>query len=135
MNSASQDVGQFLVDKGIGLFGGQSAFAIYVNNEPPEPDDVITLYDTSSPPPARAMNTTSVFTKFTNFQIRTRGNDQKVTYAKLDTIIKTINNISAWIIINSTRYMNFQPVTDILSLPQDDNERWIFVINYQTIRN
>ena len=135
MKSASQDVGQFLVDEGIGVFGGQTPFAIYVNNEPPSPDDVITLYDTQSPPPARTMNNTSVLTKFTNFQIRVRGNDQKAVYEKLDSIIVKLNEIPAWITINSTRYMNFQPITDSFRLPQDDNERWIFVINYQTIRN
>ena len=133
MNSASQDTAEHLASKGIGTIGGQTKFAIYINDEPPKPANVITLYDRPSPAPARAMNTV-ILVRFTNIQIRARSIDQKEGYQKLDDILTEINSIESWITINDTVYQNFQPTTDIIRMARDEDKRWIFVVNYQITR-
>ncbi len=135
MNSASEDIATYFASlPAFGPIGGLSAFAIYVNDEPAKPDDVITLYDAPSPSPARAMNNKTVKVKFTNFLIRVRGVNQKTTYDKIDELYTALNDIESWITVNDTNYMNFEPTTDIFRLQRDDNKRWVFAVNYQTTR-
>ena len=141
MNAISLDISSYLVSQGLGAKGGQSDWAIYRNQTPASgqdngvaSDNVITLTDTSGPPPARTMNASQKLAQFTGLQIMARGTVQNAVYERLKLIYDNINSIEKWITINNTIYMNFQPMSDINIIARDERQRWIWTVNYQVIR-
>jgi len=140
MNAVTKDLVEYFVAEGLGVKGGKTDWALYMNQEPasgkdngPASDNVITLYDQAGQPPARCINSQKT-AFFTAFQIRARGNVQTDVRERLKLLRDKLTSIEGWLQLNGTDYMNFQPLSDMFLIARDDRQRWIWAVNYQVLR-
>ena len=85
-NSPAEIVRQLLVDQGIGTFpsppGNQSgSWPVYVAEEPSQPDNCLTVYDTTGKDDGRRMIDGVMFTH-DGFQLRIRSTDHQTGWVK-----------------------------------------------------
>lgn len=72
------------------------------------------------------------------FQILVRGVRQgaiNTLYATIKAIHEFLIEQSELVTINSTDYLGFEPVSGVIALGRDDNNRFVYSSNYYTYRN
>lgn len=130
MNSVSEDIKDILELSASGL---TLTFAtdLFVSKEPDTPDAAVTIYDGVGGPPDVQHRL-----DYPGVQVRIRGarNNGYAAAYSLAEDIKLVLNGYAGKIINSTTYVLIRATTDILFLGYDDNDRPMFVINFDIIR-
>jgi len=127
-NVPTVDVKDLLVAAGIGAFGGTADWAIYIGNEPDEPNNVITLFDTPGP----ASNP-----KFRldepRFQIRVRSHNYNTGHLKAEEVKAQLLGLPSQT-FNGTRYVGIWVVLETTFLKADGEGRSVFVTTYRIIR-
>lgn len=120
-NPPSVDVKKILVDGGV-------LTPIYVGEEPVNPDEVVTIYDTGgdNPNPKWVID-------FPDIQIRSRANDYSTSYSNLLIIRDKILGMDKST-VNTTDYVGIFATSDILSLERDSHDRYICVCNFRINR-
>ncbi len=127
----SHDIAALLEDNGIGTMGTD----IFVNDEPPDPDNCVTIYDTGG---ASGPVTNAKTYKEPTIQIRVRNRRYSDGYEKASLIQSVMESNSRSRYSPSGESYNYTAlykVTEILNLPRDESSRTIFVQNFRCPRN
>lgn len=122
MNSPALDIANFLELEAVETL-------VYVNEEPAEPNDCVTVYDTGGADP---MVVDDVYSP--TIQVRVRNLDSQLAYAKQYQIRDILVAVSNQI-INSTDYVAMWLQGDIISIGRDENNRYILTSNYRLMRS
>jgi len=139
MKPASEDIKDMLVAGGIGVFGAASGWSINIGVEPSKPnapDTTLTIYDTGGSLLYTMTNTDNPV-MYNTFQLRVRANGYVAGYQKLLAASKVLENQTTYVNDDDTydvSYYTIKRTTDIMSLGEDDNDRKIWVTNFQTTR-
>ena len=127
-NAPTFDVKDLLVNAGIGAFGGETDWSIYIGSEPNKPNNVITLFDT----PGTASNP-----KFRldepRFQVRVRSKNYNIGFQKAIEVSAQLQGLPSQT-FNGTRYEGIWVVLETNFLKADGEGRSIFVTTYRMIR-
>jgi len=138
-NSTAEIIGQMLVDLGICSDSNQSNWQLYIGNEEDNPDNCITVYDTSSLDQGYLMIDGSKQGP-NGVQIRIRGINRKTSYQKSDEIFTALSkNIKAGaydrtirIGDNSYKFRSISSISNVISLGKETNtNRYLHTINTQ----
>lgn len=129
MNAPSVDVAAILAAGGLGL---TFATNLFVGQEPTEPDNVVTVFDTPGYPPQLSLDKTEVY-EYPAIQVRVRNNSYLAGY-ELAADIKTLLHGLAHETWNNTRYELIRCMQDPFLLDYDENGRARFVINFDLQR-
>ena len=115
MNAASVDIKDLLVIEGIGVFGEN----LFVGKEPSQPNECITLYDTTAGEqnPKLAIDEVSL-------QVRVRSATYIDGYSKANSVKVALEGRSS-IMLGTTNYIGFW-ATSISFVHYDENDRAIF---------
>jgi hypothetical protein len=122
MNSAAYDIATFLESNTIET-------TCYVNSEPTEPNNCVTIYDTGGSDP---LVVSDVYQP--TIQVRVRNLDSQAAYAKQYQIRDLLQDAISQV-INSTDYIGMWLQGDIISLGRDENSRYILTSNYRLMRS
>lgn len=125
MISPAKEIAQYLEAQGPWDIGGSASFSLYMNVEPNEPENVVTVYDT----PGGTLDTDELDIETPNFQVRVRckkhSDGYAVQVAIRDLLVRT-QPIGSFIgvVLND----------GIHSSGRDQNLRHVLTANYRTIR-
>jgi len=133
MNSASEDLKDILVAGGIGAFGGTSRWAISIQAEADEPNDVVTLYDVSGLSPAQLKNVSLDPVRYPYVQIRVRSVSYTDGVAKMEAIVGILNQKIKFT-QGGTYYLGVFLVGEPLGLDPDINRRHLRVASFRIVR-
>lgn len=127
MNSASEDIKDFLVSAGVGTFGTD----IFIGPIPDAPDNCIGIIDTSGMPDDLTLDSDEYFER-PSVQVLTRNEGYQAGYVKARATRTALRkyNISQ----NSTSYLSIVARHDVLFVGRDDGGRYLFSVNYQIVR-
>jgi hypothetical protein len=126
MNSPAKDIADKLQALVIGTFGTN----IFVSEEPKNPNDCVTIYDTGGSGDA-AFADIELYQP--TIQVRVRNKTYPLAYAKQEQIRDALI-IPITFTINSAVYLGIWLQSDIISLGRDDNNRYILTANYRIER-
>lgn len=130
MNSASEDIKDMLDgESSLGLTYGTDLF---IGKEPSTPDNCVTIFDTSSFPPMRAVDPTVKY-YYSSVQIRVRNKRYLDGYAVARNIFDSLHN-RAQEMWNGTLYTVIQAAGEPALLDWDGNNRPRFIINFNMNR-
>ena len=128
MNSTAIDTAEILQDAGIGSISSQSDWGIFYGQEPVRPNNCITVYDSGGFEAIPEADLTEPA-----IQIRVRANDYSAGYAKCleirDYLINFFNQVK-----NSSLYVLYVNQGDILALGTNENNRFLWTMNFRIIR-
>lgn len=139
MNAISETLKDVIVAAGVGQFGGSADWAIYIGDEPPTPDNVISLFDYSTEDVAdtdladgsRAVDRMRV-------QVRIRALAQMDAHAKFQQIQTVLQSTSPFGNVegaDAVRYVKFIPLeSGPMPIGRDDRQRFMFTRNYRCNR-
>jgi len=128
MSSPAVDMATALQSAGVGTTGVD----IFVNVQPTDPDQCITLRDTGSwREPEKGLD---LYYPLVQALIRGGPNQFVPTYALAETVRDTILGLSPQT-INLTKYNGFWCNSDILTLGQDQQRRNLFSVNFRLMRS
>lgn len=136
MNPVSFDIKDLLVAEGIGVFAANTGWSISIAVEPVDPDTVITIYDVTGTLDYNLDGSVNPIQHYNN-QIRVRAEDYQVGYNKALEISQFLDKKERFDETAGTydvHYALIQRTSDIISLGEDDNDRFIFVVNFKTTR-
>jgi len=125
MNPASIDIKNMLeADSSLALEFGVDLF---ISKEPPKPNDCVTLYDTPSFPPERALDVDNIIYN-SSVQVRVRDMDYILGMALARNIMTSLHARAqeAW---NGTLYTVIQATGEPALLHRDENDRVLIIIN------
>ena len=129
MNAVCVDIATMLAANGHGTFGADGSIYAFAWNE--KLDDQILIMDSGNiPVPLRELNENP------KFQILVRGKkgaDINTAYGVIDAIHRFLI-VQARQVISLTEYAYYEPITGIISLGRDENDRYVFSSNYFTFR-
>lgn len=125
MNSPAKDVADHLDDLDLGIVGS----TIFVAEEPATPNNVITVYDTGGS--GDVYQDIELFQP--TIQVRVRNLSYPVGYSLIEDIRDSLVLPEAFE-INSHHYIGAWLQGDIFSLGKDQNNRYIFTVNFRLER-
>lgn len=142
MNAASEDVKDRLVAGGLGVFASQTdgTFGIFIGHEPTTPDTTITIYDTGAPFPGYYLDRAHPPTDFSTFQIRVRDQQYLDSHKKIKDVDDFLSQIASFNVPGvdvgelNVRYSSILKTSGPLFLEKDNNDRFIWVANFQVFR-
>jgi hypothetical protein len=134
MNSVAEDIKDRLVAYAIGTFAATSGWAIYISQEPTDPDTVVTIYDSMGPAPVDFFDSDVNPVNRDPFQIRVRGTSYLTARAKIDDIDAVLHRTGAFTVAGSARYLDIWRTSSPFVLSHDERQRIIWVVNYMTLR-
>jgi len=114
-------------------FGGLLAWAVFLNEEPTEPNNCVTIYSLPSRPPVLYNDPSHAVTEYPDFQIRVRGINWQTSYNMIKLIESMISHIGSFS-VGTMKYMDIIPQTSEYQLPDDDNGRKIWVQSFFALR-
>ena len=133
MNPVSEDLKDKLVTSGTGVFAAVTGWGIFIGAEPEKLNTTITIYDTGGPKPETVQNRSVSPLRREGIQVRVRGIDYKTAYAKIEAIVNTIVGYGKFA-VTTVKYKGVFRTSDILFLEQDDTDHYIWVVNFQAVR-
>lgn len=133
MISPAHNLALYLEAQGVGAFGGSEPWCISVGGEPALPESVVTLYDTGG-----TVDTDEVDHR-ANVQVRIRGRSYPEVYQKQIAIRDLVSlpaTVAAPAAAESEDTVDLVVIqdSDVLSLGQDDNDRYVLVVNYVVMK-
>jgi hypothetical protein len=138
MASPAEVLRVLFVNLGLGSDpASNSAWPIYVSNEPSDPDDCITLYDLVGAKYERAQPTGEVL-GFDGFQVRVRSTDYPTGYTRADAIhtalAETVYQNTVTLGASKFYVHDINRIGDVIPLGVDNprSKRNLFTINAQT---
>ncbi len=126
MNPFSEDLKDMLeAESALGLTFGTDLF---IGSEPPEPDQCVTIYDTGGQSPD-----VHIEYRRPTAQVRVRSNAYRDGWVLANDILEALNgkHEETW---NSTRYLTIWTLSDVLYIGKDQNDRFLFTVNFLTHR-
>lgn len=130
MNPASEDIKDMLVaESALALTLGTT---LHLHREPAKPDNCVTIYDTPSFPPDLSFVQGESYYR-SSVQIRARNFDPDVALSQLRDIMDVLHNRAqeTW---NATLYTVIQATGEPALLAWDENNRAIYIINFNLQR-
>lgn len=128
MNPISTVFKDYLVAQSIGDFGGTDDWSIYISKEPQAPDKVITIFDVGGPAPGHTFDVSHKPYYHTSIQLRVRGTGYEETYVKIVAVAELLKSRGKFT-DSGIRFERVSIAGDYINLPQDDDARYIFVVN------
>lgn len=128
MNASSEDFKDMLVAAGLGLVFAENLFK---GIEPPEPDNCVTIFDTTGTSPLTTLDQKSFYNP--SIQIRVRNNAYTAGWDLIESISLTLH-ARAQEIVNGTLYSAILVSGSASMLHWDENGRVIFIINFNIQR-
>jgi len=129
MNASSVDIKDILAGySSLGLVFGTNLF---VASEPALPNDCVTVYDTSGSM-ARALDPDNKL-YFSSIQVRVRDHDYREGWDKINDIREYLD-AKVGTKQGGTTYIMIRATSDPQFLERDENERYVFFINFEIIR-
>ena len=113
---------------GVGDFRG------YVGEEPPLPDNIVTVLTNRDGPPIPVANQSLPVYEFNSITIRVRGKDYTTAYTKAKDIFKQFQNLPSFVNSEGVEYSGILASSSVWEMPRDESERWIFACDYQPVR-
>lgn len=129
MTTPAHDVAKYLASLGIGTWAGANTWAIYAFQEPTEPENVITVYDTGGAGP----DTDEMDWQRPTFQVRVRCKVYRDGYAK-HLAIRNALLLTSPITMLTSVFIGINMTSDIVSLGKLDNNLFALTANYTAIR-
>jgi hypothetical protein len=130
MNAVSEDIKDILIaDSSLGLVFQTNLF---ISREPSKHSNCVTIFDIPGYSPQLLLEGAMGF-RTESFQIRVRNTDYKVGYALANDIMVLLHGLEH-VTYNSTLYMVIYCTSGPAMLGWDDNNRVIFVINFNLQR-
>ena len=129
MNATCFDIATLLGDNGFGTFGADGDIYAFAWNESIDAQ-ILVLDSGNIDVPLKDFNEQPMF----QILVRGKKNDD------INTVHTLIRSIHEFLIvqtrqtINLAEYLEYEPMTGIISLGRDDNNRFIFSSNYYTFR-
>lgn len=122
------ELADFLAQRGVGTRGsGDSAWSIFVSEEPTAPDKTITLYDSGG------FDRLAEAIRQPTIQVRVRANDYQEGYEKHEQILQELHAIGQQA-IGAHWYVGVFLQSDIISIGRDVSRRVRLTANYRIIR-
>lgn len=123
-----QDVLDVLV--AAGLVDGGTGWKSALSNMPPDPDQVVALFETPGQAPGAAVDI-----DYPGFQVRVRGNRKEydVARAKLEACYLALHKLTGT--LSGTYYISILASGSVLPLGEDGNERPEITQNFQCQRS
>jgi hypothetical protein len=125
MNSPAKDIADRLQALTIGTLGTN----IFLSEEPVDPNECVTIYDTGGSGDVYQ----DIRLYQPTIQIRTRSMTYPAGYAKQEQVRDALI-LPVTFTINNTRYIGVWLQSDIMSLGRDANNRYILTANYRIER-
>lgn len=132
MNSAAFDIASIIDAAGFADLGGNSKWALTVNQMPIDPPDSMTVYD-SGGFETELYSTGETPQDRPTIQIKIRGEDHQETWEKVKQVADYLLTLTEYD-FSTTRYIGIWQTTGILSLGTDDDNRYIFTVNFRILR-
>jgi hypothetical protein len=130
--SPARELAEHLKDAGIvPAVGGSAPWSVHVSREPPNPDAVVTLYDTGGFD-AVLIDEADILSHPT-IQVRVRCRNYDDGYAKHEAI-KDELVLPTHRVIGDHRYVGIYPQGDITGIGRDDQDRQLITANYRILR-
>ena len=130
MNPPSEDFKDVLAAAGVGVFGAQGGWGIYIGTEPERPQATITLYDTGGfePDPARLLDKPTVL-------IRVRGEPggYQAAFAKAAEVRDALLGLPSQT-LGGAWYVGVWVTGDIGFVSNDDHDRPVFTMSLRAVR-
>lgn len=126
MSSPAYEMAQYLESLGIGVFAGSSGWSISVDRAPVSPDNAITLQDQAGGEP----DTDELDIRRPNLLIQVRSDDYRQGYAKQQEIMTALITPAPFT-YNGIYYVGLRALSDVLSLGQDESNRFVTQCTYQ----
>lgn len=131
MNNVAEDIKDILLgESSLELTFGTDLF---VGREPAEPNDCVTIFDTSGQPPQLTLEEEGATLNYDSFQIRVRNTSYRDGWDVIESIQDLLHGRAneTW---NGTMYSVIFCSSGPALLEWDENDRVKFIINYRTIR-
>ena len=126
--SPAFDLATKLQTLGFGTIAAESGVSIAVSTEPDAPDECITVYDTGGAGP----DTHEMDLLRPTIQVRVRARTYAAGYARMRAIqIALIAILSET--LDTYKFIMVQPISDILAIGRDENDRFHLTSNYQLL--
>lgn len=130
-NAPSRDMKDLLVAASVGVFGvnpDADGWSIFIGNEPDEPDNTITIYDTpgEAPHPKFRLD-------YPRFQVRVRCRTYDAGWLKIEEVKSALLGLPSQT-INGTIYEGIWAVTESAFLLRDGRNRSVFTSTWRIIR-
>ena len=129
MNAPSHDLAEHL-ETSVAATGLIHGTDLFTGREPPDPDAVVTLYDTGGEPPQAGFKYDMPTLQA---RIRSPKEGQVAGYATAESVKDALHGLTN-VTINSTRYIGIWAMGDIHQLEWDQNARAIFTVNFRIHR-
>lgn len=139
MNSVAEDIKDILVSEGIGTFGANTDWGIFISQEPPGgegegPDKCVTIFENGGEP-EDSLNGDRVDNFSFQVRCRTEAGGYLSAYNKLEDIITILNQKKDYILVTQQiRYAIINRDGLIEFLYRDSNNRAIFICNFSGLR-
>lgn len=130
MLAPSEDLAAFLASQMIGDRGAAKGWSLNTDVSPPSPDTSITLIDYDGDGP----DTDELDLFRPRVQVAVRARSKAAAYEKQQQIRVALSSVTS-ISVGGTLYISITPITDIISIGQDDNNRFILTQNFQVLRS
>ena len=128
MNAPSIDIKDMLVAASLGL---TFAVNLFIGNEPPKPNNCVTIFDTMGAAPDTTLDRLSLYNP--SIQIRVRNSSYEAGSALIESISQTLH-ARAQVQQGGTLYSAILVSGGPAMLHWDDNKRVIFIINFNIQR-
>lgn len=135
MHSPAEILRKLLLDRGLGTDGAsRSAWPVFTRNEPPAPDDCITLYDTQGTSDGRAHVDGTQFQHY-GFQLRVRSGQDRDGWQKSSLVRDLFNrqvHNAVVVMADDTRYVVYAVTRVGQVVPigkEESSKRNLFTLN------
>jgi len=133
MNPVSEDLKDKLVASGIGTFAAVTGWGIFIGTEPENLDTTITLYDFGGPKPEGVQDRSVNPLRREGIHIRVRDIEYKTAYAKMEDIVDVMIGYGKFS-VGTVKYKGLFQSSSILFLNRDETDHYIWVGNFQAVR-
>jgi hypothetical protein len=130
INSPATDTATFLQVGGFGNVGGPGTWPIYVGDEPAQPAECITVFD--SPGGGLLSPDESLYEHF--MQVRVRAIAYDTGYDKIAAVRDWLAVTTKGKVVGSWHYLGFWVTADIASIGRDQQNRHLLVCNFRLNR-
>ena len=132
MNSASQDIVDILVDES--SLGLTLLTDLFGNRMPNDPIDCTVVYDLPGGPPMLALRKAFSDYYYSSISVQVRNSSYSNGYSLIHDIFKYLHGLHG-IPKNATQYHLIKAMDDPSILRYDENDRPIFVVNFEIQRS
>jgi hypothetical protein len=134
VSSPAVDIKDILVAAGVATFAGtsESSWALYVDNEPETPSNVVTVYDDDGVPPTETIDPTDEPIEQPIVQIRVRGVDYETAYTKIQECLTACKKLPFE--LNGSGYGSLARIDEVQSLGTDLKNRHRLVVSIMATR-